>query len=99
MYELCVLSLAAAAVSVTLTKAKIFHRVRLAVSRRWEWGELVHCHYCVVHWVALFLVLVYQPRPVQAAPPLDLLVAAFAIVGISAILMGVITRLIDFASV
>jgi len=58
VFELVVYSLATAAISVTVTKSKLFAGLRGFVNRgKWEWPkDLVGCNYCFSHWVAAAIV-------------------------------------------
>lgn len=47
-------------------------------------GELVSCGYCLGHWSALALVVVYRPRPLSAWAPLDYAAAVLLIAWLSA---------------
>lgn len=56
------MSLAAGAISMTIAKSQAFEPLRDWVKARSEWfGDLIHCPYCVSHYVAIFFVGVYQP--------------------------------------
>lgn len=56
------LSVATAAISMTLTKAAVFKPMRKWLAARSKWlGKLFSCPYCASHWVATGLVLVYPP--------------------------------------
>ena len=52
-------------------------------------GELVRCFFCFSHWVAFAAVAIYQPRPLQAWLPADLVVSAFVIVAMATLISGV----------
>jgi len=63
MRELIILSLVTASIAFTISEAGIFTEVRaLAKRTHYKLGELLSCGYCVSHWVAFFLVSIYQPR-------------------------------------
>ncbi|HSI21265.1 MAG TPA: DUF1360 domain-containing protein [Verrucomicrobiae bacterium] len=88
------LALAVSALAVTVSKGKVFIPFREKVAK-WSswWGELITCPYCLSHWLALVLVLIYQPRPVQSnIYLLDLLVSTMVVVAISAFSAGLILR-------
>ncbi len=63
MESVIYLSLVTASISFTVTETKLFKSVR---ERIYVWnsflGELFSCGYCLGHWVALGLVIVYRPR-------------------------------------
>ncbi|MGD0576523.1 MAG: DUF1360 domain-containing protein [Candidatus Staskawiczbacteria bacterium] len=97
VYQAVVLALATATISVTVSKAKVFASAREQIAKRNAWlGDLVLCSYCTSHWVAFALVGIYGLRLVSRQPVVDFFVTAFAIVAVSAILCGTITRLIPF---
>ncbi len=91
-FQLLVLSLAAAAISVTLAKSKLFEPLREKIKERNEWlGELVNCPYCTSHWVSIGLVIIYQPVPFNLII-VDQVIAVFALVSLAAIWAGLIYR-------
>lgn len=94
LMALVVLSLAIAAVSITITKTKVFRSFREWIDERSDWfGELVHCPYCTSHWVAFAAVAYYQPRPVESGVFfVDLVVAAFAVICLTSWFGGLIYR-------
>ena len=78
MMELFMLSLAAAAASMTITQTKICRPLRLCAARWRPLGELLHCAYCLSHWLAAASVAIYRPSwwlPVEV----------FAVVGLASI--------------
>lgn len=94
VYDISMLALATAAISVTISRAKIFKSAREYVAGRSEWfGELISCHYCLSHWVAITMVLIYRPLLVQAWLPVDVAVMVFVVVALSAVIGGVVIRL------
>lgn len=97
LYHVAVLALATAAISVTVSKARIFAFVRgWIASRSRRLGELVSCSYCTSHWVAIGLVAVYRPVLISQWIILDLIISVFSVVAIAAIVSGVITKLNPF---
>lgn len=80
-------SLVVSTVSMTLSKAKLFRGLREAVSQRSRWlGELIHCPYCVSHWISFLLVAVYRPCLTHCCIPVaDYVVSAFAMVAMATI--------------
>lgn len=87
-----VLALAVAVVSITATKAKVSKPLRDRIKSRNAWvGELVSCPYCFSHWLALGAVIIYRPVLVSSGfLPLDLVVAAMAMVAASSLAIGLI---------
>lgn len=83
--RLLVLALATSAISVTITRSGVFHGPRDWIADRSQWfGELVHCPYCMSHWVSLVLMLWYDLRIVPDTYWLvDLVVSALAVVAVA----------------
>jgi len=81
------LSLVASTTSVTLTKARVFRELREVVTGWNAWlGKLVHCPYCMSHWISLVLVMVYHPGLTHCGfPVLDDAVSVFIIVAMATV--------------
>lgn len=88
---LLLISVATSAISLTISRAKVFEWLRKGLPKRKPPGkflaELVSCPYCVSHWVALALVWAY-PLRFTGNFYVDLIVLTFAVVGISAVMSG-----------
>ncbi len=95
--EWLVLSVVVWAVSTTIARARVLRPLRLWVKRRSDYlGEGLSCQYCVSHWVAFLVTLLFQPRLLPAAvwpasqpwllPLADYFASAFAIIGLSALI-------------
>lgn len=89
---LVVLGMAVGVVSMTISKASIFERLRVWIDRESEWlGDLVSCPYCTSHWVALVAVIAFEPRPLQTQwDLLDMVAAVFAVTFVSSVACGAI---------
>ncbi len=97
LYQVTILALATAAISVTISKARIFASVREWVTAHSTWlGELISCSYCTSHWVAIAFVAIYRPVLIPQQAVVDLIVSVFAMVGIAAVMSGVIIKLNPF---
>lgn len=97
LYQVAVLALAVAAISVTTSKSRMFASSRVWIAGRSEFlGELASCHYCTSHWLAIVLVAIYRPVLVPQWFLIDLIVSVFAMVAISALISGVIIKLTPF---
>lgn len=97
LYQVAVLALATAAISVTVSKARVSASAREWIASRSTWlGELVSCSYCTSHWVAIALVAIYRPVLISQWIVVDLLVSVFGMVAIAAIVSGVIIKLNPF---
>lgn len=96
-------ALAIAAFSITLTRAKVMAPLR--ERSRGKLRDLLHCPYCISHWAALAITaLTYEPLT-YAAPLIpqmlgtglrfgDYVIYGFALVGLSALIIGAIFRLL-----
>jgi hypothetical protein len=96
LYQVVILALATASISVTLSKAKVFMPIRRWIWYRNKWlGELVQCSYCTTHWVAFGFTLIFQPVLFYTYKSylLDLFVSAFVIIALAAIVGGWIKML------
>lgn len=89
-----VLSMAVAAVSVTLTKSGIFEKPRSWIDAKNAFlGDLVHCPYCTSHWLSFLTVALYQPTFVSSGYVVaDYAISAFAMIMLASYLGGVIIR-------
>lgn len=97
LYQVAVLALMTAAISVTISKSRVFASAREWITARNTWfGELVSCSYCMSHWVAIVLVAIYRPVMISQWMFVDLIVSVFGVVAIAAIISGVIIKLNPF---
>jgi hypothetical protein len=97
LYQVAVLALATAAISVTTSKARVFASARRWIASRSDWfGDLVSCTYCTSHWVAIAFVAIYRPVIVHQWIVIDLIVSVFTTVALSAIISGAIIKLNPF---
>jgi hypothetical protein len=90
------LSLATAAISVTIARGKIFAPAREYVASLSTWlGDLFSCPYCVSHYVAMGAVFIYRPVVVVSSMyVVDLIASAFVVVALSALVAGAIISLL-----
>ncbi|MGE5487600.1 MAG: hypothetical protein ACM3ZB_07250 [bacterium] len=98
LFEWVVLSVTVWTISTTIARARVFRPIRALVKARSDFfGEGVSCQYCISHWVAFALTLVYRPEllpaahwPVPVAPWLvqvvDYFISAFAVIGLAALI-------------
>lgn len=79
------LALSVGSLSVTITKARLFEGLRVAITSRSAFlGKLFSCPYCMSHWITFVAVGIYQPRVVQSTSLIiDLAVSVFVIVALS----------------
>lgn len=87
--DMGVLSLATAAVSVTITRSSL----TAPWSKRWrhipQFGELINCPYCMSHWVALGMSLMALTQLAPAA----FMIAICAVIGAACLWIGLLQRL------
>ncbi len=79
--DIIILALAVSSVSMTCTTSLVTERLRWLVSKlghRFE--SLIHCPYCLSHWLSAIVTLVYVDGPV-----IELIVTGFAIVTIASL--------------
>lgn len=87
---------AISACSITLTRsAMMIPFRRLFVGTIFE--ELVRCHYCTSHWLALAVAVTYR-QYVGGVFVADLVLGWFALVGMSALISGIIMFFTPFTS-
>jgi len=97
LYQVAVLALATAAISVTTSKARVFASTRRWIASRSDWfGDLVTCTYCTSHWMAIAFIAIYRPVIFHQWMVIDLIVSMFTTVALSAIISGVIIKLNPF---
>ena len=102
------LSFACAFISYTITKSMFFESFRdfffnrahnyTASGRRYLFfHNLVTCPYCFSHWVAIIMVMIWQPRFTNCGIKhlwiLDYIISVFMIVGLSSYLWGTFSRI------
>ncbi len=81
MTLICWLAVATASISFTITKTQTFDFIRMRLPDGIIF-ELVHCPYCVSHYVAAFFIAIYRPMPFTGHW-VDLLPSVFIIVTLS----------------
>lgn len=95
---LLIMPLAVSAMSITLTKGKIFRTQRMWIKKRSSWlGGLFSCPYCMSHWISAIAVLLMPWEVITASLLLDFLVWVFYYVAVSALISGLIMLLIQFS--
>lgn len=90
MIKAVILILATGAVSYFLANAEIIERPR-------EWLEgkskflrnLVRCAYCLGHWIATPLVLIYKVKIISLWPPLDYVLTIMVVAWVAALLVDI----------
>lgn len=98
LYQVAVLALATAAVSVIISRAKISEpirdRCRTSVRRIVRWmGELLSCTFCTSVWISGIATVIYRPRVLTSSMVVaDVLVSWFAIVTLGTFCAWVVFR-------
>lgn len=76
------LVLAVAAISYTVSFTSIFAGLREKVERHTPFGELIHCPYCLSHYVAFIIMLFIDPFfDFCANPVINFIISWFAVIG------------------
>ncbi|MFC1639018.1 hypothetical protein ACFL26_01975 [Patescibacteria group bacterium] len=93
-----VLAFAVAAVSLTVTRSSLFAPWRGWLDRRrnrfWKFlDKLFSCPYCFSHWVAVAAACAFARELVGGLTVGGAIVSAFALVGLSALVIGVAQKL------
>lgn len=97
MLQIIQLAFAVSAISITVTKPHITATMRAWIRSKSEWfGKLFSCHYCFSHWVSLGVVSLSGFRIGIGFPLLDFMLTLFTLVGISALITGIITYFLIF---
>lgn len=59
LLEMIFIALATASISMTITKSNITKKLRELISKGGSWAEeLIHCPYCLCHWVAAIIICI-----------------------------------------
>jgi hypothetical protein len=99
--DIVFLSLAVAAISMTLTKAELFMAARKWIQRwsqflwwpGWVVRKLATCPYCMAHWWAILAIVHYKPVIIESKVVfVDLSVSAGAVIALSAFWCGLIYK-------
>jgi len=95
--DFLVLSLAVGTIALTISSSNLFETVRNFVDELSEWlGSLIECSYCLTHWIALAVMLMYRPRLIESGFAwADWTISYFALVALSAAVGGVLLRLLN----
>lgn len=85
-------ALAVSALSITIARAKIMAPLR--ERSKGKLRELLHCPYCLSHWVSFGIVGVVDIPHMGNTPYVDYPLYAFGLIGLSALITGGIFRLL-----
>jgi hypothetical protein len=85
MEQIALLSAVTAIIAFDIADSALFEPVRRWLKCRSRFvGELVSCGYCVGHWIALGLTLVYRPHILVLWWPLDIFLTSLVVAWLSA---------------
>lgn len=90
------LSLAVGAISLTISKSKVFKGLREDIGRKSSWaGGLIECPYCTSHWVSFLVAGAYLPRPFPTYKVVDWFISSMAMVTLASFISSGIFRAIS----
>ena len=95
--DLMLLSVVTASISYAVTESKLFKPVREPVRHESLLGRLLRCGYCFGHWVALVLVVIYQPRLFESWWLLDYFLTVLVIAWVGSLQWILMCLLMDTA--
>ncbi len=85
LLQVVLLSVVTASLAFTVTETVLFAPLREWIKRRSLWlGKLFSCGYCLGWWIALMLVVLYQPRLLDRWWLLDYFLTAAVIAWLAA---------------
>ena len=98
MKEVIFLSFVTASISFTVSETKLFKPLREWVKTKNPFfGELLFCGYCLGHWVALELVIIFQPKLFESWWLLDYFLTALVIAWLGAFQSALLCWLMEKA--
>ncbi len=98
MEKVIYLSLVCASISFTVTETKLFLPGREWVKKQSAFfGKLISCGYCFGHWVALVLVMIYQPGLFNVWRLLDYFLTILVIAWLSGFQWAILCWLLEKA--
>lgn len=78
---------ATTAVSIALSKSKVFQPTRFWLEDRSRWlGDLINCWFCTSHYVALAFAILWHPIQLMRWEPGNVIFQMFVTVGASAVI-------------
>jgi hypothetical protein len=81
-----------------VTETKLFAPMRERVKgKSGFFGELVSCGYCLGHWMAFVMVLIYRPRLLEGWWLLDYFLTALVIAWLAGFQWAIMCRLMERA--
>jgi hypothetical protein len=97
MFDFFLLSIVNASISFAVADSYLFKPIREYIKNPW-FNKLFSCGYCIGHWIALILVLIYEPIIFHSGCLiLDYIFTTFALAWISAIQWIIMNILFDKA--
>jgi len=72
MKDILIYSFIVASISFLISDAAIFSKLRIKTKLRSVFfGKLIHCGFCLSFWIAVPIMIIYQPRLYFLFAPLD----------------------------
>lgn len=92
MINLALISLATLSISYTIGRGAVFERFRIYLLDKGFFFlyELFSCPYCISHWIAFILTVIYRPNIINYFYPLDICVESAVVVGLVLLLLKVV---------
>src|SRR3990167_4697398 len=94
---LIILAFSISSTCLTITRSLLFTRFRAFIRKNTSFGEVFACPYCLSHWIS-FVIIIIRPNlraTITDILFLDLFLTAMFLVGVSAILSGLIFKSIS----
>jgi len=99
MATLVYLGVANGMISLLIAKSKFFEKFRDYFFNRGHSfiHELLSCPYCISHWVAIMMTIIWQPRLTNSIIPLDFLISMFVMVAVATVSWTIAFGLMNWA--
>lgn len=98
LLKIAVLSFVVSAITLTVTKTKVFKPLRTFLLSHCEWlGKLFSCPYCFSHWTSFAMVAIFKPVAFSCGYffLIDLAVSAFVMVALSTLISGFVFQAVE----
>jgi len=96
MQDILIYSLIVASISFLISESAIFNKLRIKIKFRSKFfGKLFCCGYCLAHWIAIPVMIIFQPRLFLVFVPLDYFFTWIILVWVASFqwaLMGVLFK-------
>jgi hypothetical protein len=82
LFEMLLIGLAISSITMTISKSYVMEPLRVQVSKLAPWAKvLIHCPYCLSHWLAPFVVLF----KLGLVPLMQFILVTFGVITIASI--------------